>query len=171
MAETLKVALVCGNPKANSRTLGVAQEVGRAIATHLGRTTTVTTIDLAPVGPQLFDWSSTSVKDLVVALSGVDVAIVASPTYKATYTGLLKSFLDWFGQTGLAGVVAVPVMVGGSPVHALAPEVFLRPLLVEIGASVATRGLFVLESQLEELDPVIAGWLDGAGPILSRLFD
>ena len=146
------------------------QEVGRAVATHLGRDASVTTIDLALVGSQLFDWSSGDVKELVSALSVADVAIVASPTYKATYTGLLKSFLDWFGQTGLAGVVAVPVMVGGSPVHALAPEVFLRPLLVEIGAAVPTRGLFVLESQLEDLDPVLTGWLETAGPVLHRIF-
>ena len=41
-----------------------------------------------------------------------DLVVVASPTYKATYTGLLKLFLDRFaGGTGLRGV-AVPLMLG-----------------------------------------------------------
>ena len=38
-------------------------------------------------------------------------------------------------------------MLGASPVHALAPEHGLRPLLVELGAVVPTRGLYVLDSQ------------------------
>ena len=46
--------------------------------------------------------------------------MVASPTYKASYTGLLKSFLDWFGTTDLDGVTVVPVMVGAGLQHALA---------------------------------------------------
>jgi FMN reductase len=69
---------------------------------------------------------------------------VASPTYKATYPGLLKSFLDWFSTTGLAGVTVVPVMVGAAAQHALAVKTHLRPLLVELGATVPTRGLRAL---------------------------
>ena len=63
-------------------------------------------------------------------------------------------------------VTAIPVMVGASPIHALAVEVYLRPLLVEIGATVPTRGLYVVEDQLEDLSAVIDGWLTQAGPQL-----
>ncbi len=59
-------------------------------------------------------------------------------------------------------------MVGGAPIHHLAPEVHLRPLLVELGASCPTQGLFVLESQLDDLDTVIEAWLERAGPVLAR---
>lgn len=167
----LKVVVVCGNPKANSRTLGVAEEVARQAAAAAGRGDNVSThiIDLANLGGQVFDWSSEAVKAEVAALSSADLAVIASPTYKATYTGLLKSFLDWFGQTGLAKVVAIPVMVGGAPVHALAPEVFLRPLLVEIGAIVPTRGLFILDGELDQLAATVATWAEGAGDALQRL--
>lgn len=166
----LKVVVVCGNPKANSRTLGVAEEVARQAASAAGRENVSThIIDLANFGGQLFDWSSEAVKAEVAALSGADLAVIASPTYKASYTGLLKSFLDWFGQTGLAGVVAVPVMVGGSAIHALAPEVFLRPLLVEIGAIVPTRGLFILDGELDQLSTTVGTWAEGATNALSRL--
>jgi FMN reductase len=166
----LKVAVVCGNPKVNSRTLAVAEAVAKAAAAAADRGVNVSThtIDLGHLGGQLFDWSSEPVKAEVAALSGADLAIIASPTYKATYTGLLKSFLDWFGQSGLAGVVAIPVMVGGSAVHALAPEVYLRPLLVEIGAIVPTRGLFILDSELEALDATLQTWSDGATDALRR---
>jgi FMN reductase len=170
-SDPLKVVVVCGNPKANSRTLGVAQEVASQAATAAGRGDNVSThvIDLANLAGQLFDWSSQDVKAEVAALSAADLAVIATPTYKATYTGLLKSFLDCFGQTGLATVVAIPVMVGGSPIHALAPETFLRPLLVEIGAIVPTRGLFILDNELDQLPATVAAWAEGASYALQRL--
>ena len=117
------------------------------------------TVDLAELGPQLFDWSSPAVKDAVTAVRGCTLVVVASPTYKASYTGLLKSYLDWFSTTDLSGVTAVPLMVGAGPQHALAVEVHLRPVLVELGATLPTRGLYVLESQLDDLDAVVGAWL------------
>jgi FMN reductase len=57
-------------------------------------------------------------------------------------------------------------MVGAGLQHALAVEVHLRPVLVELGASLPTRGLYVTEAQLGELDEVVAVWLEEAGPRL-----
>ena len=93
------------------------------------------------LGPQLIDWSSSNVRSATETSAGSRLAVVATPVYKATYTGLLKLFLDWFGPTGLSGVAVVPVMVGASPTHAVAVEVHVRPLIAEIGATVPTRGL------------------------------
>jgi FMN reductase len=93
---------------------------------------------------------------------------VASPTYKASYTGLLKSFLDWFSTTDLLGVTVVPVMTGAGAHHALAVEVHLRPVLVELGATLPTRGLYVTEGELSVTDDVLRAWLGAAGPQLRR---
>ena len=73
------------------------------------------TVDLAELAPHVFDWSSPDVKAAVDGIASCALVVVASPTYKATYTGLLKSFLDWYGTTGLRGVTVVPVMVGAAP--------------------------------------------------------
>jgi FMN reductase len=163
------VGVVVGNPKPRSRTLDVARAVAAAAAQAVGLPTGGgLVVDLADLGPQLLDWSSTAVKETVDAVSAQSLLIVASPTYKAAYTGLLKCFLDWFGTTGLAGVTTVPVMVGAGPAHALAVEVHLRPVLVEIGATLPTRGLYVLEQELPDLDAVIARWLEGAEVALRR---
>ena len=163
------ITVVVGNPKTQSRTLGVASKVAAAAAAAAGLPahTPTTVIELAELGPQLFDWSAPAVRAAADTLSASSLAIIATPVYKATYTGLLKSFLDWFGTTGLAGVTAVPVMVGAGAAHALAVEVHLRPLLVEIGATVPTRGVYVLEQELETLDATIASWLGHAGPLLA----
>ena len=66
---------------------------------------------------------------------------------------LAVTFLDRYGNNGLAGTVAVPVMTGGWPGHLLAVEVHLRPVLVELGATVPARGLFVTEPELADLRP------------------
>lgn len=63
-------------------------------------------------------------------------------------------------------MTVVPLMVGAGPQHALAVEVHLRPVLVELGATLPTRGLYVLESQLDDLDAVVGAWLAEAGPQL-----
>jgi FMN reductase len=166
----MSVGILVGNPTPQSRTLTVARAVADAAAEAVGLGDAPRVeVDLAPLGPQLFDWSSADVRAAVDALAATELLVVASPTYKATYTGLLKSFLDWYGTTGLAGVAAaVPVMVGAGPGHALAVEVHLRPVLVEIGASVPTRGLYVTEDQLDDLPAVTAGWLEQAGEPLRR---
>jgi FMN reductase len=161
------VGVVVGNPKPRSRTLTVAQVVARAAAGAAGLAgADHTTVDLADLGPRLFDWSSTEVRAAVDAIRNCTLAVVASPTYKASYTGLLKSFLDWFSTTDLDGVTVVPVMVGAGLQHMLAVEVHLRPVLVELGATLPTRGLYVTEDRLDALDDVVGAWLLEAGPRL-----
>jgi FMN reductase len=82
----------------------------------------------------------------------------------------LKCFLDWFSTTDLSGVTVVPVMVGAGAAHALAVEVHLRPVLVELGATLPTRGLYITEDQFDALDDVLAAWLvDAAGPLRAAL--
>ncbi|MDQ6696086.1 MAG: NAD(P)H-dependent oxidoreductase [Actinomycetota bacterium] len=161
------VGIVVGNPKPKSRTLSAAQSVAdvAAAAAGLGDADRFV-VDLADLGGDLFDWASARVREAVEQVSAADLIVVASPTYKATYTGLLKSFLDWFSTTGLSGVTTVPVMVGAGPTHALAVEVHLRPVLIEIGATLPTRGLYVLEQQLEDLRPALEAWLvEAAAPL------
>jgi len=93
---------------------------------------------------------------------------VSSPTYKGAYTCLLKLFLDRFsGGTGLTGV-AVPLLLGGSAAHSLAPELTLRPVLTEIGATVPGRALYVIDKQYD--DPAAyADWLSATRPIVTSL--
>jgi FMN reductase len=157
-----RVAVVVGNPKPVSRTY----EAALSLADRLGGADLV--VDLADHTGELFDWGSTTVSELVEEVAGSLVVIVASPTYKATYTGLLKVFLDRFPHQGLGGVTAIPLMLGASDTHALAVEHTLRPLLVELGASVPTRGLFVLDSQHADAAPYDS-WFATAQELLPAL--
>jgi FMN reductase len=163
------IAVVTGNPKPQSRTHGVALTVAVAVAAGLSPAHTEhLVIDLAEHAPRLFDSSDPELTRLTAEVAGADVAIFASPTYKASYTGLLKAFLDRYGSNGLAGVTAIPVMTGGWPGHLLAVEVHLRPVLVELGATVPARGAYVTEPELADLDTAVARWAETADPLVTR---
>jgi FMN reductase len=78
--------------------------------------------------------------------------------------GLLKLFLDQFAtDMGLAGQVGIPLMLGGGPAHALAPEMTLKPVLVELGAICPAQGLYQLDSSYAE-DDSLASWIGQWGP-------
>jgi len=165
----MRIAVVVGNPKIGSRTLRVALAVAGAFQeTGPEDAPDPLVVDLAALGPELFDFDSAAVTAALDAVAHSDLLVVASPTYKATYTGLLKSFFDRYNSDALAGTVSVPVMTGAAPIHALAPEVHLRPLLVELGSCTPTRGLFVTEQQFDDLDAVVGSWARLARPLVER---
>lgn len=150
---------VVGNPKPNSRTRAAAE----LVVERLTGAPADRVVDVVELGAGLLGRDDPAVADAVAAVAAAELAVVASPTYKATYTGLLKLFLDHIGTGDLAGVVAVPLMLGGGPTHALAPELLLKPVLVELGATAPTRGLYLLDSTWDDpaaLDP----WLAAARP-------
>jgi FMN reductase len=164
----MRVAVVVGNPRAGSRTLRVALAAADALRGDGLAAPEQLVVDLAEVAASVFDPASGAVNDLLGAVASSDVVVAASPTYKATYTGLLKAFFDRYGSEALAGTVGVAVMTGAAPIHALAPEVHLRPLLVELGASTPSRGLYVTEGQFGDLDAVVGAWAGVAGPLVRR---
>jgi FMN reductase len=153
----VELSVVVGNPKPRSRTLAVAEAVADRIAGVTG-STVARTIDLCDHADDLFKWPHEGLAAINDAVAASDYVVFASPTYKAAYTGLLKAFLDRYPNNGLAGVTAIPVMTGGSPTHAMAVDTTLRPVLVELGASLPTRGLFFVMTQMPELETVVDEW-------------
>src|ERR1700689_1310669 len=121
----MRIAVVTGNPKPASRTHGVALAVARALAEALrapygpdgalagalwapgdpgaavladGGPGAHLEVDLAGYAPRLFDPADGELSRLTAEVAAADVAIFASPTYKASYTGMLKAFLDRYGN-------------------------------------------------------------------------
>ena len=139
------VAVVAGNPKPASRTLDAATRV----ATALGGESPEVVIDVVALGAGLLGFGDPGVAAAVEQVRSSPAVVVASPTYKASFTGVLKAFLDQFPGGGLSGVVAFPLMLGGAWGHSLAPEVFLKPVLVELGATCPVNGLYLLDSDYE----------------------
>jgi FMN reductase len=125
-------------------------------------------IDLADQPERLLGWGSLLAGMHKATIDGARALVVATPTYKATYTGLLRVCVDPIGAGELAGIPTVAVMTGGSATHALAVEVHLAPLLVEVGASLPARGLYLAGPAVDDPTPAIAEWWATARSPLAR---
>jgi len=158
-----RVAVVVGNPKPQSRTLSAACHLAR----ELTGADADLVVDLVGLGAALLDRNDEQVDRLVTEVGNADLVVVASPTYKASITGLLKLFLDRFPSGALTGI-AVPLMLGAGPGHALAPEYALRPVLAELGALTPVPGLYVRDT--DHADPTAyEPWLSTARPVVDTL--
>lgn len=110
--------------------------------------------------------------DLLAPASGV---IIATPIYKAAYSGVLKTLLDLLPQQALAGKLVLPIATGGSLAHLLAIDYALRPVLASLGAQQILPGVFAQDADLQlidgtmYLDAALRLRLDGALQAMSNL--
>ncbi len=163
------VVALSGNPRVGSRTSEVARYVADHLTARLGFPAPATALEVADVAGQLFAGTTTDADRYRSTVARAAVVVVATPVYKASYTGLLKAFFDGYPAGGLRGVVAVPVVVSASPAHSFVAEHVLRPLLVELGALVPVKALAVTERELADLEAVVHTWADEADTVLDQI--
>jgi FMN reductase len=83
--------------------------------------------------------SDDAVADAVGLAGGADILLVATPVYRATYTGALKAFFDRFPTDGLSSTVAILAATAAAPQHFLSLDTGMRPLIASLsGWSVPT---------------------------------
>ncbi|WP_350274053.1 NAD(P)H-dependent oxidoreductase [Kribbella sp. HUAS MG21] len=167
------VVTVVGNPRAGSRTAAAAASVAELLASELGTPYRIDElIDLVTFAPAIFQGNQASAEARAALESAVDlvssasVIVLATPVYKGSYTGLLKSFLDVLRPSALAGAVVVPVTVSAAPSHKLLADQHLRPVLAELGASAPVPGVILEETDLEDLQVVLSPWVRTNAPII-----
>jgi len=144
--------VISASPSASSKTLKIAKFIGERLET-LGLTSALIDVRLLP--PAELIAANTSSPDIARALSLIDSArslVIASPVYKAAYSGLLKVFLDVLPQYGLREKVIFPLLTGASPAHVLAIDYALRPMLCSMDPRQILPGLFIIDKQVEYSD-------------------
>ena len=161
------IVVITGSPSAGSRTLGLANRVADALAAQRFDVQRINVPDLP--GDDLLHArvDAPAIKEALGLVERAQGVVVATPVYKAAYSGILKAFLDLLPQFGLAGKVVLPLLTGGTLAHVLALDYALRPVLMSMGVQHAVAGLFVLDKLIERkpdgsivLDPAIAERLD-----------
>jgi FMN reductase len=142
------ILAVSGSPSATSRTALAVDRVLTELA-ELGHHTSHLTVRGLPAADLLAARRDTpalwAAADAVARADGI---VVATPIYKASYTGLLKAFLDLLPENALAGKVVLPLATGGTIGHLLAVDYALRPVLLALGASYVVPGRFLLDSDI-----------------------
>jgi FMN reductase len=131
MTEPLKVVAVSGSLHTPSKTTTLVREILASfgasvpIDAHL--------IEVAEIGPEFAgavtrDQLPDSVEQELRRIESADLLIVASPVYRASFTGLFKHLFDFVGQYALVGTPVILAATGGGERHALILEHQLRPL-------------------------------------------
>lgn len=145
------ILILAGSPSARSRTGALAQHVGDELALD-GHSVEILALRDLPAGALLAaDAADPAIAAAVRQVLAADALVVATPIYKASYSGLLKVFLDLLPQSALQGKVVLPLATGGTVAHLLAIDYGLRPVLVSLGARHITTGRFVLDTHIDHV--------------------
>ncbi|GLY53531.1 hypothetical protein Lesp01_71870 [Lentzea sp. NBRC 102530] len=141
-----QIGVLVGNPRLASRTAQAALALREALAATLGVPVEGPVVEAAELAPAVFT-EPEKIKAALEALGQAEFLVVATPTYKAAYTGLLKAVLDQAPPAWLRGKIVLPLQIAAADKHALAVEVHLRPVLAELGA-VVPQAFFLNEAAL-----------------------
>ncbi|MDL1900352.1 NADPH-dependent FMN reductase [Anaerolineae bacterium CFX9] len=143
------ILLVAGSPSAPSRTAALLDYASRYLDQRSFVTETLHVRDLDATELIYGKFDGASIVPAVQQVASAAGIVVATPVYKAAYTGVLKTFLDLLPHHALAGKVVLPIALGGSYAHSLVIDYALRPVLAALGAAHVTDGLYLLDKQIE----------------------
>jgi FMN reductase len=142
------VIVLSGSPSARSRTAALCDHIALRLQAAGHTVRAVRVRDLPAEALLTADAANPAIAEVLAAIDAADGLVAASPVYKAAYSGVLKTLLDLLPQHALAGKVVLPVVTGGTPVHLLAIDYALRPVLTSLGAHHVVRGCFVLDRHI-----------------------
>jgi FMN reductase len=155
MSRTFKVVAVSGGLQRPSRTLALAE----ALSSALG--------DAAPVDTQIIELGDIATRlsgaltraqvpadleEKLRAIESADLLIVASPVYRASYSGLFKHLFDLVHHEALIDVPVLLAATGGSERHALVIDHQLRPLFSFFQAQTLPIGVYASESDFDRYE-------------------
>jgi FMN reductase len=90
---------------------------------------------------------------VVEQIVSADAVVLATPVYRASYTGALKNLLDLTPLHGLAGKPCGIVAMGASEHHYLGADWQLRAVLAWFGALVAPNSVYLESKDFSEGEP------------------
>lgn len=145
----MSILLLGGSPSATSSGARLLQHVGDKLALHGHRCTTLHVKDLPAQALLQADVTDPAVARACQQVAEAHAIVVVTPVYKASYTGLLKAFLDLLPQDGLDDKLVLPLATGGSQSHMLVLDYALRPVLASLSPRSILPGIYATASQLQ----------------------
>ena len=94
------------------------------------------------------DFAHPAICEALELIEHAQAVVIATPLYKASYSGLVKTLLDLLPQAGLAGKIVLPIATGGSLAHLLALDYALKPVLSSLGARHHLPNVFASDADL-----------------------
>ena len=144
----MSVLLIAGSPSERSRTAALLEGAGTRLENRGVQVDRLKVRNLSPQALLLADFGHPSIIEAQKRVADASVLVIATPVYKAAYSGILKVFLDVLPQTALKGKTVLPLATGGSPHHMLALDYALRPVLQSLGAKAILPGIYATDGQV-----------------------
>jgi len=178
MTLPLSVTAIAGSLQKPSRTEALLEAIAGELHAALPIRTTV--VKLSEIGPQVGSAMHRAALPpaafaAVQAIEEADLLVVASPVYRASYTGLLKHLFDFVGHKALVGRPVLLAATGGSDSHLLMIDHQLRPLFAFFDALPLPLGIYATEGDFDDyklaspaVSERIARAVDAALPWLPR---
>lgn len=144
----MSILLLGGSPQLPSSSSRLLAHIGEQLALQGHSYARLHVRDLPAHALLQADYADAAIARAVQAVADADAIVIATPIYKASYTGLLKAFLDLLPQDGLAGKLVLPLATGGGHAHTLALDYALRPVLHALGAKQVFTSIYANAQQL-----------------------
>jgi FMN reductase len=125
-------------------------------------------------------FASASLTAALDAVAGADGVIAVAPTFRASFSGLFKSFIDALDQEALAGKPVLIAATGGTTRHSLVLEHAIRPVLTYMHAVVVPTSVFAatedwaggaeslsLRTRIERAAGELAAEVDRHSPVIA----
>jgi FMN reductase len=142
------VVIVNGSPNAASRLNGLVNHVQRRLALGGHAVEEIRVAEL-PAEDLVFGRSDhPDIREAVGMVERAKAVVFASPVYKASYTGLLKLFLDVLPQRILDDKWVAPVFIGGTIAHLLSVEFAFKPVAAALGARRFAPAVYAVDGQV-----------------------
>ncbi len=144
------IVVLSGSPSSTSRTAALTEHLAERLREREHTVRVVRIRDDLPAEALIgADATDPAIAEVVGAIKNTDGLLVASPIYKAAYTGVLKTLLDLLPHMVLAGKIVQPLLTGAGQVHALALDYALRPVLAALGPYHILPGIFVVDKEID----------------------
>lgn len=166
MNNVAKIAVINGSPSLTSRINAVIEFAEKSLREAGFEVERINVAELPPGDLIHTKFESEPIVKANGIVAEADAVIIASPVYKASYTGVLKTFLDLIPERGLAGKTILPLFIGGSLAHLLTMDYALKPVLSVLGARHILAGVYTVDAQVARNDQ---GGLDIAPELVERL--
>jgi FMN reductase len=144
----MNIVSISGSPSQRSRSGWLLQLAQTRLEGAARRSVSIAVRDLPATALLAAEAHNGRIAQALRHVRDADLVLVATPIYKAAYSGLLKVFLDLLPAEGLRGKTVLPLATGGSLGHLLALDYALKPVLSALGARDILDGVFATDAQL-----------------------
>jgi FMN reductase len=142
----MSIGALAGSPSANSRSTALLRHVLARFPDGTARTEIVLR-DLPAAALVRADFDDLAIRVAREQVAAARLVVIATPIYKAAYSGLLKTFLDLLPPDALRGKTVLALGTGGSAAHLLALDYALKPVLAALGARHILDSVFAVDAQ------------------------